>query len=50
MYQHIKDEAGRLCIGGLRLYVESNNLKAQQTYEALGMSSQHYKMYEWMKE
>ena len=50
MYQHLKDEAGKLGIGGLRLYVETNNLKAQQTYEALGMTSQHYKMYEWMKE
>jgi GNAT superfamily N-acetyltransferase len=50
MYQHIKDEAGKLGIGGLRLYVETNNLKAQHTYEALGMASQHYKMYEWMKD
>jgi GNAT superfamily N-acetyltransferase len=50
MYLHIKDEAGRNAIGGLRLYVETNNLNAQNTYEALGMQSLHYKMYEWMKE
>jgi ribosomal protein S18 acetylase RimI-like enzyme len=50
MYQHIKKEADKHGAGGLRLYVETNNLRAQNTYEALGMSGQHYKMYEWMKE
>lgn len=50
MYQHIKNEADSSGIGGLRLYVETNNLKAQSTYEALGMHSLHYKMYELMKE
>lgn len=49
MYQHIKNEAEKNGIGGLRLYVDTSNSKAQQTYEALGMKSQHYKMYEWMK-
>ena len=50
MYRHIKNEADGHNIGGLRLYVETNNLNAQHTYEALGMKSLHYKMYEWMKE
>jgi ribosomal protein S18 acetylase RimI-like enzyme len=50
MYQHIKNKAEKDGIGGLRLYVDTSNIKAQQTYEALGMKSQHYKMYEWMKE
>lgn len=50
MYMHIKNEAEREGIPGLRLYVETNNFPAQQTYEALGMKSLHYKMYEWMKE
>jgi GNAT superfamily N-acetyltransferase len=50
MYQHIKDQAYLLGIAGLRLYVETNNSGAQKTYEALGMKSLHYKMYEWMKE
>ena len=31
---------------GLRLYVEHNNTRAQQTYEHLGMSPAHYRMYE----
>lgn len=50
MYQYIKNEADENNIAGLRLYVEMNNSKAQNTYEALGMKSQHYKMFEWMKE
>ena len=50
MYQYIKDEADRCGISGLRLYVEKNNSRAQKTYEALGMKSEHYTMYEWMKE
>jgi len=35
MYLHIKDEAGKESIAGLRLYVETNNSVAQNTYEAL---------------
>lgn len=50
MYQYIKNEAGVNHIAGLRLYVETNNIRAQKTYESLGMKSEHYKMYEWMKE
>jgi GNAT superfamily N-acetyltransferase len=50
MYHHIKNEADKEGVAGLRLYVETNNSKAQHTYEALGMQSLHYKMFEWMKE
>ena len=50
MYQRIRIEAEKEGIAGLRLYVETNNSAAQGTYEALGMNSLHYKMYEWMKE
>jgi GNAT superfamily N-acetyltransferase len=49
MYSYIKDEAYRNNVAGLRLYVESNNLRACKTYEALGMSSEHYTMYEWLR-
>ena len=49
MYLHIKGEADKQEVAGLRLYVESNNSRAQQTYEALGMQSEHYRMYEWLK-
>ena len=50
MYLYIMNEADKLGVAGLRLYVESNNSGAQKTYEALGMKSEHYTMYEWMKE
>jgi GNAT superfamily N-acetyltransferase len=50
MYNHIKEEADKTGVAGLRLYVETNNKRAQKTYEALGMQCEHYKMYEWLKE
>lgn len=50
MYSFIKDEADKNKGAGLRLYVESNNVRARKTYEALGMRSEHYTMYEWLRE
>jgi GNAT superfamily N-acetyltransferase len=50
MYQFIKNEALIQGIAGLRLYVETNNLAARNTYEAMGMTSEHYTMYEWLRE
>jgi GNAT superfamily N-acetyltransferase len=49
MYTFIKKEAERLGVAGLRLYVETNNIHAQLTYKALGMHSEHYTMYEWLR-
>jgi GNAT superfamily N-acetyltransferase len=49
MYAHIRDIAEKQNIAGLRLYVETNNERARKTYEALGMSSEHYSFYEWMR-
>jgi ribosomal protein S18 acetylase RimI-like enzyme len=34
---------------GIRLYVDRTNAAAQRTYERLGMSREHYEMYEWLK-
>jgi GNAT superfamily N-acetyltransferase len=50
MYLHIRNEADKQGVAGLRLYVESRNSVAQKTYFALGMKSDHYIMYEWLKE
>jgi GNAT superfamily N-acetyltransferase len=50
MYNVIKEEADKQGVAGLRLYVETNNSRAQKTYESLGMKSEHYTMYEWLKE
>jgi len=43
-------EAEKQGVAGLRLYVETNNSGAQNTYAALGMQSEHYRMFEWLKE
>ena len=50
MYAYIRDQADLKGAAGLRLYVESNNATARKTYEALGMTSEHYTMYEWLRE
>ena len=50
MYSFIKKEAEMQNVSGLRLYVETNNSRAQNTYEALGMKSEHYTMYEWLRD
>eukprot|EP00743_Colponemidia_sp_Colp-15_P006501 GILK01007000.1.p1 GENE.GILK01007000.1~~GILK01007000.1.p1 ORF type:complete len:171 (-),score=23.08 GILK01007000.1:117-629(-) len=47
LYQHVHDAAKNdknVC--GLRLYVDRENEKAQQTYSALGMVKAHYDIYE----
>jgi len=36
-------------LAGLRLYVEKGNALARQAYEALGMTAEHYDLYEWLK-
>jgi GNAT superfamily N-acetyltransferase len=49
MYNHIRQLAEDQDIAGLRLYVETKNSRAQKTYKALGMNSEHYAFYEWMR-
>jgi GNAT superfamily N-acetyltransferase len=49
MYTFIKDQAIEQGIAGLRLYVETRNTRARKTYESLGMNSEHYSFYEWMR-
>jgi GNAT superfamily N-acetyltransferase len=34
---------------GIRLYVDQRNRRARATYEQLGMTHEHYALYEWMK-
>jgi GNAT superfamily N-acetyltransferase len=36
-------------LAGIRLYVDRRNETAQQAYERLGMSREHYDLYEWLK-
>lgn len=50
LYEHLRrrveDEPG---LKGLRLYVDRRNTAAQRVYERLGMTSEHYLTYEWLK-
>ena len=36
-------------LAGLRLYVDKRNKSAQEVYEKLGMSKEHYELFEWLK-
>ena len=50
LYSHLKQLVNETSdYRGLRLYVDKTNLKAQKVYESLGMSSEHYHLFEWMK-
>jgi ribosomal protein S18 acetylase RimI-like enzyme len=50
LYTHLKDMVNEAPdLRGLRLYVDKTNTKAQKVYESLGMSGEHYHLFEWMK-
>ncbi len=49
MYRHIQqlveqDEQ----LKGIRLYVDQSNTRAQQVYQKLGMTAEHYQLFEWL--
>ena len=48
LYADVKQRAKDVGAVGLRLYVETENRRAQSTYEELGMKQCHYFMYEQM--
>ena len=48
LYAAVEQRAAAAGAVGLRLYVETENRRAQQTYEGLGMQRCHYWMYEAM--
>lgn len=50
MYEYTRNSAIAGGISGLRLYVEVNNARAQQTYQAMGMNGDHYRLFEWLKD
>jgi ribosomal protein S18 acetylase RimI-like enzyme len=50
MYEFVKEMVENSPeYAGLRLYVEVNNKKAQEVYNRLGMTGEHYRMFEWEK-
>jgi GNAT superfamily N-acetyltransferase len=36
-------------VGGIRLYVDRRNQRAQEVYRRMGMNGDHYLTFEWMK-
>jgi len=50
LYKHVQEKvAADQNLRGIRLYADKTNTSAHQVYEHLGMTAEHYQMYEWMK-
>ena len=48
LYAHTRQAAEAAGAGGLRLYVDATNTRAQAVYTSLGMNGGHYKVFEDM--
>ncbi len=48
LYEGVKAAAQAAGAGGLRLYVDTTNTRAQKVYEHVGMNGDHYRLYETM--
>ena len=48
LYHTARNEAQAAGAGGLRLYVDTTNTRAQAVYAALGMNGGHYRVFEDM--
>jgi ribosomal protein S18 acetylase RimI-like enzyme len=50
LYEHLRrrveEDPG---LKGIRLYVDRRNAAAQRVYERLGMTREHYELFEWLK-
>jgi GNAT superfamily N-acetyltransferase len=50
LYKHIQEKvASNADLRGIRLYADKSNTTAHGVYEHLGMTAEHYQMFEWMK-
>ena len=50
LYKHIQEKvASNPDLRGIRLYADKTNTAAHGVYEHLGMTAEHYQMFEWMK-
>lgn len=50
LYEHLRREVEmNPSLKGIRLYVDRRNATAQRVYERLGMTREHYDLFEWMK-
>jgi len=50
MYLHLREMVeNSIEYAGLRLYVDKSNTPARKVYQKIGMNSEHYELFEWMK-
>lgn len=50
LYSHIRDRVEKDAgLKGIRLYADKSNHTARNVYEKLGMTAEHYQLYEWLK-
>ena len=50
LYEHLRRRVeADSDLKGIRLYVEKRNTAAQRVYERLGMTREHYELFEWLK-
>ncbi|MBL7970055.1 MAG: GNAT family N-acetyltransferase [Prolixibacteraceae bacterium] len=51
LYKHIQSlVVANPGLRGIRLYADKTNIPAHGVYEHLGMTAEHYQMFEWMKQ
>ncbi len=49
LYRHLRRRVKKSPrLKGLRLFVDKSNRRAHKVYQALGMSKDHYHLYEWL--
>lgn len=49
IYDHLRETVASTDeLKGLRLYVDKTNERAQRVYDAMGMTREHYHLYEWI--
>jgi len=46
LQQHVQNQPD---LAGIRLYVDKKNIQAENTYRRLGMTDEHYNLFEWLK-
>ena len=46
LHEAVREEARQSGAAGLRLYVDARNLAAMAVYQAMGMSDEHYRVFE----
>jgi GNAT superfamily N-acetyltransferase len=50
LYKHIQEKVvSNSDLRGIRLYADKTNISAHGVYEHLGMTAEHYQLFEWMK-